>query len=131
MSKFIFENPASIARAEVQRIEKSILALRAQHEPSEARDEQEASLWEQHAGRVQQLAAEPSREEQIEADAIEQLRHIALTAKVQNEAIDAAVSASKVEGVTPETVMRLDPDAVLAILADAEAGSTNGDEHLA
>lgn len=57
-------------------------------------------------------------EEQVKTAAIEQLRNVALTAKVQNEAIEAAVEASNVEGVTPETVMLQDPDAVLAVIGE-------------
>lgn len=94
MSEFIFENPSSVARAEVQRVERSIIALRAQHEPSTARDEQEAALWAQHA----ELAAKiPSVEQRVAAVELAKLQQdqaaLVVAAKINREQPNEAALA--------------------------------------
>jgi len=61
--------------------------------------------------------AEPTIEAQAKAQVTEQTKMRAYQVKAENEIVQAAAKASNVEGVTPETVMLQDPDAVLAVLA--------------
>lgn len=83
MREFLIENPATIARTELQRIEKAIIALRTQHEPSDAREEQEEALWAQHAELAKQLPPEPTVEELAQQKVDQELRQLKLNRKVQ------------------------------------------------
>ena len=81
------------------------------------------------------VAALPEDPDQTEANAraraAEEIKSRAYQVKAENEIAQAAAQVSKVEGVTPETVMLQDPDAVLAVLASADTKSTNEDPTLA
>lgn len=100
MSEFLIESPASIARTEVQRIERSIIALRAQHEPSQAREEQEASLWAQHAELAKQL---PSTEQTAAANRLAVLERthadLIVTAKINGDEPDEKALADLAEKI--------------------------------
>lgn len=102
-------------------IERRILATLTEHPPSDERTQQIEELTEDLKAAKAEIPPEPTEEEMIEAEIakrIEAARREAGIQKGVNEAMQAAAKASKVEGVTPETVMLQDPDAVLAVIGE-------------